>query len=471
MSRIPLVARSLLRRLTHGTLSAQFFAAGGLLLLIAMVVAGVAISAIVLRATINHKAASTALFMQSIVVPFSNELFTSGHLSGSSIGKLDELMSSESFKGRFPYFEIWTPDGVIAYSNSSQIIGQRFPLPSGARRALQGDVVADYADLRAGEHRIRGFGTSYLEIYSPVRAGPTGRVVAVAEIHEYTEPLQQDIASLQRSSWAVVAVSTIIIMLGLYGIVRRGSRTIERQNIALQTRMVEAERLARLNEGLRDRLQRASARLSEINEQFIRTVGAELHDGPAQLLGFSRLKLDEMADTADPAARSRIIQNLKSVLSEALHEIRTIAKGLVLPDLAGLQVDVIILRAVRAHEARTESKVHVEVEPIKTNVSEAVRTCAFRFVQEGLNNAFRHGHGLGQAVSCELRGSTLAIAVANTHDGSAASTDAPAEERLGLQGLRNRVESLGGVFTARFGTSGEARITMSLELEGGLIGR
>jgi signal transduction histidine kinase len=94
----------------------------------------------------------------------------------------------------------------------------------------------------------------------------------------------------------------------------------------------------------------------------------------------------------------------------------------------------------------------------------------FRFVQEGLNNAFRHAAGASQYVSSTLSGTLLSVAVAN--DAAAAVQDDAVErdrDRLGLQGLRHRIESLGGAFTAEFRQSGETRISMSLELVGGLL--
>ena len=453
-----------------GSLSAQFLVAGGLLLLVAMLFAGYVISTLVARSTINHKAAATALFMQSLVAPFTDELASAGHLSPASSARLDALLSSEQLKDRFPYFEIWKPDGTVAYSNSTQIIGQRFPRSAGLSRALKGEVVADYADLRAGEHRVRDIDTPFLEIYSPIRSGVEGHILGVAEIHEFTQPLQQDLANVRWGSWLVVAGSTLAIMLGLYGIVRRGSRTIEAQHTALEARIAEAERLAMLNQSLRERLQRASARVAELNEQFIRTVGAELHDGPAQLVGFSKLKLDEISAASNSATRGRLVQHLGTVLSQALHEIRTIAKGLLLPDLAGLPLQDVIARAVSAHEARTNVQVALAIEAVDIEVSDAVRACVFRFVQEGLNNAFRHAAGASQYVSSTLSGTMLSVAVAN--DGSVAVQDDAVErdrDRLGLQGLRHRIESLGGAFTAEFRQSGETRISMSLELVGGLL--
>ncbi len=456
-------------RLLPRSLSVQFLVAGGLLMLLALLVAGYMISEIVSRGAIKNKAAATALFMQSLVAPFAGELASGRALSDESADRLDALLASEPFKGRFPYFEIWTPDGLVAYSNSREIIGRRFPPPAGLTQALTGEIVSDYTDLRAGEHRIRGIGTLFLEIYSPVRESASSRVIAVAEIHEETEPFRRDLANLRLSSWAVVAASTSLIMLGLFGIVHRGSRTIERQSAAIATRMVEAEEMLRQNRELRERSQRASARVAALNERFIRTIGAELHDGPAQLMSFSALKIDEAAALNDAEARGKVLLNLKAAIEEALREIRSIARGMLLPDIADLPLREIVTRAARAHEARTGTGTRLVFEADEAEIPPVVKTCVFRFVQEGLNNAFRHGGGEGQAVACRLSRNYLIVEVANDGEAWAIRDDALEDRGLGLYGLRDRIESLGGTLTISLASGGRTTVRMSLDLSGGLL--
>lgn len=450
-------------------LSADFLRTGGLLLIFAMVGAGLAIGQLVERSTINSKAAATAVFMQSITAPLSEELASTGRLTVESVQRLNGLMSSSSLGERFPYLEIWLPDGSIVYSNSPMLIGRRFPLPPALKLALAGEVVADYADLRAGEHTSRNLGVAYLEVYSPLRSQADGTVVAVAEIHERTQPLEADLLWLRIATWIVVAVMTMLIMLGLYGIVRRGTRTIDVQYEAIMARIAEAERLAMLNKRLSDRLQRASMRSVEIHERTLRAVGADLHDGPAQLISFANLNLDAFR-SGPPEQRDRLGHVIGAALKEAIVEIRAIASGLVLPELRGLPVHEVVRRAVAQHGQRSSTEVALDAEPIDLPVSEAVRICAFRFVQEGLNNATRHGGSRDQRVSVALHGTQLTIKVSNGNPAKAADTQIgdDGSPQLGLLGLRERVESLGGRFEAELNAD-PAILTMTLALQGGLI--
>jgi len=71
-----------------------------------------------------------------------------------------------------------------------------------------------------------------------------------------------------------------------------------------------------------------------------------------------------------------------------------------------------------------------------------LKICVYRFVQEGLTNAFRHADGMGQAVSA--RG-TQVLEVSVSDDGQGFATGGPAAGTgLGLAGLRARIEAIGG---------------------------
>ncbi|MNG18443.1 Sensor histidine kinase LiaS [compost metagenome] len=78
-----------------------------------------------------------------------------------------------------------------------------------------------------------------------------------------------------------------------------------------------------------------------------------------------------------------------------------------------------------------------------------LKICIYRFVQESLNNAYRHANGEGQSIVARHDNGLLTVQVKDSGPGiqsnaMAIATDGKA--RLGLAGLRYRVESLGGLF-------------------------
>lgn len=451
------------RRLSQ---SGQFALSGGLVMLAAMLMSGMVISGIAARATVDSTAASSALFLDSLLSPLVQGLAHKDTVDPDEIAQIDGLLKDGAFADRFAHVEIWKGDGLVAYSTTSDLIGGRFPPPAGLVSALEGEVAAQYTDLNAGEHTIREFATEYLEIYVPLREHHSGRIIAVVEIHEMTQPLKRKLLWVRVQTWLVVSGATLLIGLALFGIVSRSGRLIGEQQVALRNRLEEIERVSDQNRRLRERVQAASSRLAELNERYLRNVGAELHDGPAQLVGLAALKVEQVRRADGKREREAALEGIETVLGDALRDMRVIARGLMLPEIAELSLRETVRHAARAHEQRTATKVAVSCPDIACGIPQAVQICVYRFVQEGLNNAYRHAGGHGQAVECRLDGDVLAVRVRDAGGEPTAGSERNGGG-LGLTGLRERVVSLGGTFHTSRGPRGTA-MEMSIALgEGG----
>jgi signal transduction histidine kinase len=422
----------------------QFALAGGIVLLAAMTFGGFIISGIISRATVDSTAASSALFLDSLISPAVQELARSDSLSPGSIERLDTMLKDGPIYGRFVHVDLWLPDGSLAYSTSSELIGGKFATPEGAARAFEGYVEARYTDLQAAEHTARGWNTRFLEIYVPLREHLSGLIIAVVEVHELTAPLEEKLLWLRTQTWLVLIAATLLIAAALVVIVWKSGRLLAEHQSALRNRLKQIERVSEQNRKLRQKVQCASARLAEMNEAHLRNVGAELHDGPAQLVGLAALKLEQIRRAADRRMRENVLQSIEGVLTEALQNMRIIARGLMLPEIEGMTLGETVRAAADAHERRTGTKVSVALDDYHGDLPPALRICAYRFVQEGLNNAFRHAGGKGQTVECRVEGRLLTVRVSDAGHGPHTETRGCG---LGLMGLRERVESLGGIFT------------------------
>lgn len=103
--------------LSERTLAFQFVVASGILIVVAAGIAGLLITEQVSKNTLNDRAAASALFMQSILSPFTAELATGRILSRSSKDALDQVFSDEEFRSRFPHLELWRADGTLQHRN------------------------------------------------------------------------------------------------------------------------------------------------------------------------------------------------------------------------------------------------------------------------------------------------------------------------------------------------------------------
>ncbi len=452
------------------SLASQFVITGSVVLVVGMAVIGLWVTKRIEDGVTRNTAVSTALYMESFVAPLIGELSHSEQLSLSARKSLDELLVNNELGRRIVSFKIWKEGGLIAYSSRPSIIGKRFPTTSNLRAAWAGEVTAEFDSLEDeedAEERIRGI--PLLEMYSPIREQHTGRIFAVAEFYETAQTLKQNLLIANIQSWLVVALVTLAMLGALSVIVFRGSRTIALQRIALELRVKELSQSLRQNEQLRGRLQRASQRTAEINETYLRRISADLHDGPAQLLSLSLLRLDSLdslfeqvkKDTRDEAE----IEIIRGALTEAITEIRDICSGLILPELDKMTPETLLRNVVNTHETRTSTHVEVDIESIPRKLAKSIKICIFRFVQETLNNAFRHAGGKDQKLSCRYRNNTLEIAVSDKGPGFDHTQHTETSRGLGLTGLGDRIESLGGFLNIESKPGDGTRVVLIYKLE------
>jgi signal transduction histidine kinase len=205
------------------------------------------------------------------------------------------------------------------------------------------------------------------------------------------------------------------------------------------------------NKELHDRVRRAAGSVATLNEQILRRVGSELHDGPAQDLGLSLLKLDALIGRGEKGqAEIAFVEELTSIqssLQNAQKEIRAISTGLSLPQLMEVSLPETVTRAVRAHERRTGSQVTLDVASLPEQAALPVKITAYRVLQEALHNAFRHADGAGQRIQVCMESDLLVLEIADQGPGFAVQPATLMPGHLGLTGMRERVESLGGTFS------------------------
>jgi signal transduction histidine kinase len=454
-----------LSRWNARSLASQFFITGGVVSIMAMLLIGILLTRLIEDAVIHNSGAATALYVDSVVAPLLPDMQTETLLDEGSAQALNETLSQGALGKRLVSFKLWRSDGTILYSNEQELIGRKFPVSDKLRQAFSGALVARYEVASDPEsEKERQLGKPLMEIYNPVLQPWSGQPVAVVEFYETAEGLADSIARARLWSWASVAGLTAIFFLALSALVFRGSRLIEAQRSDLRDKVTELSALLAEKLALQRRLQRSSLRAAALNETYLRSVGADLHDGPAQHIAYASLRLDsEMLVDAktSPDMREKELSWIRSSLAEAMREIRTICRGLVLPEIEGSSFAEIIERVVSAHETRTASTVSRSVEDDRSDLSAAVKICVYRFVQEALNNAYRHGGGIEQSVTARVRDGEVRIEVRDQGDGFDPNEVRPTS--LGLAGLRERVDSLGGDFDIKTSCAGTV-VSMTLQL-------
>jgi len=426
-----------------------------------------------IKAGVVRESASTlALYMNSFIAPNLQELSDSSSLTPGHIMVLSRVMAQADLGRQIVTFKVWDHQGRVLYSSNPDLIGKVFPIDEDLAAAWQGNVAANISNLQGAENvEERKKYSQLLQIYSPVRLNGTNQIIAVAELYQKVDALQADINTAQWHTWLAVGLAMLLIYLALVGFVRWTSNTIGRQEIELTRQVERLTELLAQNGELRKRVQRASANAVASNERFLRRISAELHDGPVQELGAALLRMDRVIGQ-DQASLALLPDNvsqeqlpaIQTSMQNAIQEVRALASGLGLPQLEGLRLDELLRQVVSTHQRRTGSKVKLTIAGLPEQTDLPVKITVYRIVQEALNNAFRHAGGTGQAVSAQAEAGRIHIEVSDQGPGFDLNQSIDWEQHLGLAGMRERVESLGGLFTVESRIDHGTRVNVNLPL-------
>src|SRR4051812_1666820 len=417
------------------------------------------------RGITDRTASVTGLYVESFIQPHLAGLDSGEWLSKGDVASLDTLLNDTTFADKIVALKIWRPDGVVVYSPDRTLIGQQFEIDDDLHEALDGTVVADISNLQNEENideRARGF-DRLLEMYIPLRGNGPGqegdRIIGAAEFYQRPDEIDQEVHDAQQQSWLAVAGGVAIVYLFLFGIVRQGSNTIDQQRVALQEQVTELQLLLDQNEQLRDRVRLAAERNTTLSERQLRRISSDLHDGPGQMLALAALRLDEVERSTSDSSGAQATADVKSALNDALRDMRAIAAGLRLPELRTLSTADAVRRAVDDHQRRTGVPVALTVGDIGAEAPLSTKIALFRATQELLSNATRHGEG--REVVVELAGdkAEIRLSVADSGPGFDSSR-VGAEGHLGLAGIREQAELLGGGFEIGGREGGGARVTV-----------
>ncbi len=454
------------------SLARQYQLASLLILVLGLIGIGAWVGGQIETGIIQGTGSTTALYVESFVSPQLGDVARGQPMSRESTRALSGLLHDTPLGKQIVAFKVWGPNGLVLYDSDWVSIGKTFPVEPRLAQAWQGQTTSRVSDLTSDENvSERKIAARLLETYTPVRESGSGPIIAVAEFYQTIDELSNDIATAQRWSWLAVTAAMLVIYLLLGGFVQRADNTIRGQQAELTAQVARLQELLAQNDELHERVRRSAAQTAALNERFLRRISAELHDGPAQEISLALLRIDpgEAEDAEgdpDPAAGSLngSADSIRTALRHALQEIRAISAGLGLPELERIALPEVVQRAARAHERRTGTHVALHMERVPERAPLAVKITVYRLIQEALTNSYLHAGGAGQEVSVRSDGGGLQVEVRDAGPGFDTSQPAPSHTHLGLLGMRERVQSLGGLFRVESGPGEGTRVVAYLSL-------
>ena len=185
-----------------------------------------------------------------------------------------------------------------------------------------------------------------------------------------------------------------------------------------------------------------------------RRIAREIHDSTMQLLASIGLALGQLKRTNEPDHASDIVTEIEGLLAETQREIRSISYLAHPPLLDELGLSKAVETMVAGYCRRTGLDLSFRSELGDGPAWRTAEVALYRVVQESLSNVHRHAHATEAAVGLFMRRSMIHAVVVDNGWGFPASI-APG---VGLLGMRERVEELGGRLAIRARHPGTAII-------------
>ena len=225
----------------------------------------------------------------------------------------------------------------------------------------------------------------------------------------------------------------------------------------------EIERQHRSEQQNREDLERLSARLVDVQEQERRMLARELHDEVGQAL--TAVKMD-----IGIALRGRVDKRTRNALEEArdlsetiLRSVRDMSQLLHPSALDDFGLPATLTAYLRNFSHRTGIRAQL-AEAMDTRLASAIELCVYRIVQEALNNVAQHSGASACTISLNAGDGALRLVVEDNGCGPAGGRFGYGRG-LGLIGMRERAQTLGGTFAIRERDVGGTSVTVTLPLE------
>jgi signal transduction histidine kinase len=202
----------------------------------------------------------------------------------------------------------------------------------------------------------------------------------------------------------------------------------------------------------------ASHRMMQVTERELQRILLDIHDGPVQHMYAALSQLDLLrraldgAGVDDAGVRERM-ERIRVLLEGGLNEVRSFIGAFRPPEFEARDLVTLLEGLALQHEAMTDTELMLDVRGTLPAVPLPVKIALYRVLQEGLSNAYRHGGANRVAVRLRRvvrRGEPrLRISISDNGHGFEPGRVADSEKHFGLQGMRDRVEMIGGRFRLR----------------------
>lgn len=212
----------------------------------------------------------------------------------------------------------------------------------------------------------------------------------------------------------------------------------------------------------REDLERLSARLVDAQEAERRHLARELHDEVGQALTAMKMDIGIALRSDNPFRVKGALEDASQLAETTLRGVRDLSQLLHPSTLDDFGLPATLAAYLRNFSARTGIRAQL-AETIDERLAPAVETAVYRIVQEALSNVAQHSGATACTVSLNEGANVLNLVIEDNGAGLEQTIDAT-RRGLGMIGMRERAQALGGTFAAVTRSGGGTHVAVTLPL-------
>jgi len=384
---------------------------------------------------VHQVAEVTDILAESVVQPALTDAMASDPAVATA--RLDGLIRQGILNSQVVRVKLWSPQGVVLYSDERRLVGQRFELDDEALDALTAPrTEAGITDLQRPENALESAPGKLLEVYRPVWT-PSGRPLLFEAYFRYdlvsqrSDELWRGFSGVMLSSLAAV----LVLLAPLLWLFYRRARTAQLRQEALMRRSLDASTEER------------------------RRIAATLHDGVVQQLAGAAFLVGgevERAAAAGEQARAARLAEAAATVRDGVAGMRSLLVDIYPPSLTAGGLAAALADLVRT-QSGSAAEISLQVDPAAAEALDAEQQQAvFRIAQECLRNAVQHSGAAAIRVELSRHAGGIRLEVADDGHGLAPerAEQAATEGHFGLRLMADVAAGVGARLSMASGANG-----------------
>ncbi len=219
-----------------------------------------------------------------------------------------------------------------------------------------------------------------------------------------------------------------------------------------------AERTSELKDA-EESARQLGAQVLKMQDNERRRIARELHDSVGQLVALFNINMARLQASAPlTTEQNEIITDSRGLAESVIHEVRTISHLLHPPLLDEMGLPSALKWYVEGFSKRSGIETQLDLSQDFGRLPPESEIAIFRVVQEALTNVHRHSGSKRAVVRLFCSQETVGIEVADSGKGippqKRAAFAVGGAMGVGLRGMRERIEQLGGTIDLRSSSSG-----------------